>query len=81
MEGFIWNVPSSSPLSPTVQISNTALVSYGTGKELVVKPALTSIESLEKPKRVIEKGQANALMFDYTKIANFLSMDTTSKVS
>jgi len=36
--------PSSSPLSPTVQISNTALVSYGTGKKLVVKPALTSIE-------------------------------------
>jgi hypothetical protein len=42
--------PSSSPLSPTLQISNTALVSYGTGKKLVVEPALTSIEVLKSQK-------------------------------
>jgi hypothetical protein len=37
--------PAPSPL--LLQISNTALVSYGTGKKLVVKPALTSIEVLK----------------------------------
>jgi hypothetical protein len=41
---------SSNPLSPTLQISNTALVSYGTGKKVVVKPALTSIEALKSQK-------------------------------
>jgi hypothetical protein len=47
---------SSSPLSPTLQISNTALVSYGTGKKLVVKPSFDKHWSLEKPKRVNWKG-------------------------